>query len=440
MFVLLPIVVSSILIYCDLQFMKISFITLFTPTSENRMGPSALNYYLMRDREADIHISVFSFNINRILPDEISVIERELKVKIYLIPLPRWYRFITSPHHKMTFIRAFLCLPLFAYIRIGEKMGKRIKAERPDVVWWYPSELFNIPRSLVGYKHVVTGPDCASLTPFRILQVPSIYKKRWNFIGHFKLLVSSLRMERGYQTYNTLMHVVGMCDAYKLCEISPDLNVIFLLHPHYALSSKVTVDFNKRKLNLLLAGTRSQLNEDETVAFVEALCKQSKELIPYYNITFLGKGWEKEVSKLKLVGYDCNELKWVDNYIEAIAQYDIQVTLLSAGAGTKGKVLDALANGLLVIGSEIALENIAVRHNDSCLRYRHIDEIVTVLRAIPLQKNRYEEIARKGMAQVRTYHAPQRISKRFFDIVELFFAEKNNVLHMPSEWGESGKV
>ena len=121
-----------------------------------------------------------------------------------------------------------------------------------------------------------------------------------------------------------------------------------------------------------------------------------------------------------MAGYDCKELKCVDNYIETIIQYDIQITLLSAGAGTKGKVLDALANGLLVIGSEIALENIAVRHNDSCLRYRHIDEIVTMLELIPFQWHRYEEIACKGMLQVRTYHSPQRISKRFFDIMRRF--------------------
>lgn len=114
----------------------------------------------------------------------------------------------------------------------------------------------------------------------------------------------------------------------------------------------------------------------------------------------------------------------MDNYIEAIIQYDIQITLLSSGAGTKGKVLDALANGLLVIGSAFALENIAVRHNNSCLRYRHIDEIVRELRTIPFQRNKYEKIARKGMEQVRIYHAPQRISKRFFDIVKGFLDEK----------------
>ena len=400
--------------------MKICFVTLFTPTSENRMGPSALNYYLMRDRESDIQISIFSFNVNLISSDEIRLIEEKLKVKINLLPLPGWYRFITSPHHKMTFIRVFLSLPLFSYIRIGEKMGAKIKKEKPDVLWWYPCELFKVPHSLAGYRHVITGPDCASLTPFRCLQIPAIYNSCLAFVGYFKILTSTLRMERRYQTHNALMHVVGMYDARKLQEINPDLNVIFLLHPHYALSSEAMVDFNKKKLKLLLAGTRSRLNEDETVALVEKLCKRCQKLSPYYSITFIGKGWDREVNKLNLAGYDCKELKWVDNYIETIIQYDIQITLLSAGAGTKGKVLDALANGLLVIGSEIALENIAVRHNDSCLRYRHIDEIVTMLELIPFQWHRYEEIACKGMLQVRTYHSPQRISKRFFDIMRRF--------------------
>ena len=49
------------------------------------MGPSALNYYLMRNRDMDVQISIFSFNVNRISSDEISKIERELNVKIYLM-------------------------------------------------------------------------------------------------------------------------------------------------------------------------------------------------------------------------------------------------------------------------------------------------------------------------------------------------------------------
>lgn len=74
---------------------------------------------------------------------------------------------------------------------------------------------------------MITGPDCASLTPFRCLQIPAIYNSCLAFVGYFKILTSTLRMERRYQTHNALMHVVGMYDARKLQEINPDLNVIF---------------------------------------------------------------------------------------------------------------------------------------------------------------------------------------------------------------------
>ena len=60
----------------------------FTPTSENRMGPSALNYYLMRNRDMDVQISIFSFNVNRISSDEISKIERNLMLKFILCHCP----------------------------------------------------------------------------------------------------------------------------------------------------------------------------------------------------------------------------------------------------------------------------------------------------------------------------------------------------------------
>jgi hypothetical protein len=45
-----------------------------------------------------------------------------------------------------------------------------------------------------------------------------------------------------------------------------------------------------------------------------------------------------------------NDLGFVDVYLDEIIKYDIQLTTISVGTGTKGKVLDALANGLMVMG------------------------------------------------------------------------------------------
>jgi len=380
----------------------------------------------MCNRKPDITICIFTFNINKISPKEISTVEKELNVTMHILEQPLWYKFISSPRHKMTFLRVFLPMSLFSYIRVTKNICRKIIAEAPDIIWWYPSDIFCVPKLLMNYCHIVSGPDCLSLDPFRLLRVPSIYNNKLKYWGHCKLLSVALNMEKQYHTHKTLMHVVGIEDLHLMREINPQIKVFFLLHPHYCLAKNVSINFNKPKLHLLLAGKKYRVNERDTLAFVEVLCRHSSSLASNYCITFLGKGWDEEVNKLVNAGYECTALHWVDNYIETISQYDIQITLISSGSGTKGKVLDALANGLLVIGSDISLENIAVRHNDSCLRYKYVDEIVSMLKSIPHNPKRYEVIARKGMNQVRTYHSPQRISMRFFNIIEKFYEENKN--------------
>lgn len=405
--------------------MKICFITLFTPTQENRKGPSALNYYLIRERNENINIKVFSFNVNNISRSEIKKIEKELRVDVEIIPLPYWYRFITSPRHKMTFIRVFLKLPLLTYLKVNKKWANIIKKEKPDLLWWYSSDLFKGTDTLNGFKNLVTGPDCASLTHLRAIQIPSIYNNKLKFIGFYNLLQSAFLMEKNFQTKDTLMHVVGAEDNYLLHKINPQINSFFLLHPHYTLSKTEKKCFNKEKLEILIAGGKSRYNQDSTIDMVHALCKNNKSLKQYYNITFLGKGWNKEVSALVTSGYNCINIEWVDDYIETLIKYDIQITILDAGAGTKGKVLDAIANGLLVIGSEIALENITVRNLESCIIYKKVENIPDILQSIAQNPHKYEIIAQKGKEQVRLYHSPSRISKRFFDILEKFVNNKS---------------
>ena len=88
---------------------------------------------------------------------------------------------------------------------------------------------------------------------------------------------------------------------------------------------------------------------------------------------------------LRSSGYEVNHIKFAPNYIEEINKHDIQITPISIGTGTKGKVLDAVANGLLVIGSWYALENIAIENKISCLQYNNVDEIIPILQDIFLK-------------------------------------------------------
>ena len=96
--------------------------------------------------------------------------------------------------------------------------------------------------------------------------------------------------------------------------------------------------------------------------------------------------------------------------------YDIQMTPISVGTGTKGKVLDALANGLLVIGTRYALENIQVENGVSCIEYRNVNELLDILYDIPYHISRYEEIAINGRKAVLSHHDSFKCSHRLFQI------------------------
>lgn len=80
--------------------------------------------------------------------------------------------------------------------------------------------------------------------------------------------------------------------------------------------------------------------------------------------------------KLVANGYEVECKSWVEVYAGEVIKHDIQLFPISVGSGTKGKVLDALSMGLLCIGSEIAMENIYVKHGHSCYLYHNVSDVV----------------------------------------------------------------
>ena len=141
------------------------------------------------------------------------------------------------------------------------------------------------------------------------------------------------------------------------------------------------------------------------------------------------------MATLRQAGYEVEHIKFAPDYIEEICKHDIQITPIAVGTGTKGKVLDALANGLLVIGTSYAMENIAVENGVSCIVYQKPEEVIKILMDIVKNDNvnvndndnempsyensnrrKYEEIAAEGQRQVLKHHDRGLIAKQLFDL------------------------
>ena len=395
--------------------MKIVMISVMMPAAENIRGTSALPYHLLAGREKDIEVILYSYNLNGLSKEQIDSVAKELDIKIHMLPVPWWYNFILK---FLSPFRFFMKFPIGNYFRLSASQLDFIVKENADGIWIYGEELSCVSKQLKDFKRVHTLPDCESLYYYRMLGKRFTMASTQGYLRIASMYPKYLGMERNFDTSSSVYyHLVGEADVAFLKEINPEIQARFLRHPHYhvAVPAK-SISFSSPKIKILIAGQYNIYMRQDSDDLVESLVntKSLSELKNHYIITFLGKGWESHVKSLSDVGYEVCHIKFALDYIDEICKHDIQITPISIGTGTKGKVLDAIANGLLVIGSWYALENIAVEDKVSCLQYNRVNEVATLLQQIYSSPSQYEDIAEKGRQAVLSFHAGSSIAQQLY--------------------------
>ena len=444
--------------------MRIIVISFVTPASENIRGTSALPYHLMKgclssvlprkEEDSDVNdndnvdssheMIIYSFNSNKLSDEKIREVEKELGVAIKLIPLPKWYQWMFKLH--LLFLRIVLKYPFVNYIVLPKQYVQEIEAQNPDLIWVMGEELSRIVKQFPNHQRIQIGPDTESLYYYRLMGCRFVMKDALNYWKCALMYRKYARMEREFCTdENFTYYAVGEEDVRHLQQLNPKVRAKFLRHPHYEVCTQKSQKncltqisqisqinkeregaFHQPKIKVLIAGQYNLYMKQDGDLLIKSLTPtpSPKEkgiedfLQKHYSFTFLGKGWEKHVETLRNAGYEVEHIKFAPDYIKEICKHDIQITPISIGTGTKGKVLDALANGLLVIGTPYALENIAVKHGESCIEYRHPQEVIAVLEDIPNNIQKYEMMAAEGRKQVLTQHDRALVSSQLFNLVK----------------------
>ena len=389
-----------------------------TPASENIRGTSALPYHLIKG-SPDHDFTIYTFNNNQLSDEKIHEVEQELGVTIKLIPQPKWYQWMFKFH--LLFLRIFLKLPFLNYITLPQSYVDEIKASQPDLIWVMGEELSRIVKQFPEFRRIQIGPDTESLYYYRMMGRRFVMNNALNYWKCAMMYRKYARMERELCTDKDFTYyAVGEEDVRHLQQLNPKVQAKFFRHPHYEISKlrtkneELRMRFHSPKIKVLIAGRYDLYMQQEADLLSSQFTVHSSQLSENYVITFLGKGWEKHVETLRSAGYEVEHIRFAPDYIEEICKHDIQITPISIGTGTKGKVLDALANGLLVIGTPYAMENIAVEHDRSCIVYNNPHEVIDVLLEIPQNRERYERIAAEGQKRVLELHDRQRIADELF--------------------------
>lgn len=271
-------------------------------------------------------------------------------------------------------------------------------------------------------------PDCESMFYYRML------RKRFGTMS----ILSTMKYAYAYHQYRRMerescvadgdvtYHFVGKADEEFYREVNPDAKVVFLHHPLYQASVAQGGDYPKHfhsPIRIVIAGRYDLFQREATDELVGAMCSTGvlNRLLKSYRITFLGRGWECPAEKLRQVGWQVEVKGWVDDYAAELRSHDIEISPISVGTGTKGKVLDALANGLLVIGTPFALENIAVcdkgpLERECVISYNQAYEVIEVLMKISHDRAMFELMAATGQKTVMRQHNRKTIASELFNL------------------------
>lgn len=404
-------------------------VSIVTPHRENVRGTTALAFHLIKGwmstlpapilpHEGEtVRCIIFSFNANKLTNKQIGEVEQELGVKIRLLPLPRWYRWLFKFH--LLFLRVFLRCPFVNYIKLPLWVVDEIKSLQPDMIWVYGEEMSRIVKQFPNFRRIQIGPDVESLYYYRMMSRRFVMNNKVDYWKCAMMYRKYARMERELcSDDNYTYYAVGEADIEHLQQIAPNVHSKFLRHPHFVVIERSAIRFHQPKIRLLIAGQYNlymQQTADEVLEYIQFTMHNAQCTIrDHYSITFLGKGWERHVESLRNLGFDVKHIKFAPYYIDEIIKHDIQVTPITVGTGTKGKVLDALANGLLVLGTPYAMENIAVEHGTSCVIWETPEQLVETLMDIPTRVEHYEQMAQTGRKAVLEQHDPSKIAKQLF--------------------------
>jgi len=303
-----------------------------------------------------------------------------------------------------------------AYIHLPKDVEKQINASNSDAIWIYGEDLSHIANRFKGKCCVVTTPDCEAMYYYRELCHRGQFTRLLPLMKNALMYNKYARMAEDFPTDHVKYHLVGKEDCEFLKNINPKADATFINHPHYDYSDKKVIKFSQPKIKLLVAGRYDFYMKDKCDEVFEAMVFSSGELKEHYVITFLGKDWEMWCERLRSVGYETNHIKFAPDYQEGLIMHDIQLTPIGVGTGTKGKVLDAFANGLMVMGTLRALENIQVVNGESCILYDKPEEAIAILKDIPCNISKYEQMAEKGREEVLEHHGRERVAKEFFGL------------------------
>lgn len=154
--------------------------------------------------------------------------------------------------------------------------------------------------------------------------------------------------------------------------------------------------FESRSGLVFVGGFQHNPNVDAVIYFVSAIMPLIRELIPGAVLNIVGSNAPKEVRDL--ASGDILVHGFVEDLESLMDTMRVNVAPLRYGAGTKGKVIHALANGLPTVATSIAVEGMGLKNMEHVGIADNADDFAKTLSSLYSEKILWESFSSNGLS------------------------------------------
>jgi glycosyltransferase involved in cell wall biosynthesis len=141
-------------------------------------------------------------------------------------------------------------------------------------------------------------------------------------------------------------------------------------------------------------------------------------LIAQHPIYVVGNGLDHAIAKMDHVPAGVRVVGWVPSVFPYLERSRISVVPLRYGAGTKGKLLQALMAGTPTVSTTIGVEGLTLRDGEDVLVADDPATFALFIEKLLQDHELWERLARQGREQIWPVHCRQAVRTRFMEVLE----------------------
>jgi GT2 family glycosyltransferase/glycosyltransferase involved in cell wall biosynthesis len=307
--------------------------------------------------------------------------------------------------------------------KVFDTWGKSIDQPRIDL-----RELFQRKRFDVAYCYFFEIADLyreeiRELSPETRFVVDSVDLHYLRELRHGTLLGDEKLIEKAANTrkrelasYAAADEVITVTetDRAALLAADPGLNVRVIPNIHPSVGSGKR--WEDRRDIVFVGGFRHRPNVDAMILFYHDVWPQVIARLPDARLIIVGS--DPPESILNLAGDRVVVTGHVPDTAEYLDACRISVAPLMYGAGMKGKVGEALAAGLPVVGTTIACEGMGLTDGEDVLVADSPSHMADAIVSLYEDENLWHKLSESGRGLVRDRYSPEAIKSNVLDVLK----------------------